>query len=171
MAVVIFYLLITAVTLVFGDEIKKTEKSAGKQSVLLKIRLDSEIKGKKDTMSPEVLTLSGRKAFVVVARGNDSGAGKKTKGVMETDTSSEEFLMTLDVTPEIIPDTNPAEIKINATFHLNRYGSEITRTFQYVITDGGSFVFRMGNDGNSDRIALTVQASVAELPKSGTANN
>ena len=162
MAVIVFCLLAVGIMPVYGAEIKKNDKAVGKKSVLLKVRLDSEIKGRKDVMSPEVLTLSGKKAFVVVARGNDSSSEENAKRVMEPDSSSKDFLMTLDVTPEIIPDTNPAKIKINATLHINRYGSEMTRTFQYVITDGGSFVFRMGNEGNSDSMALTIQASVAK---------
>ncbi len=171
MAVVILCLLITGIMPVYGGEIKNNEKPADKKSVLLKIRLDSEINGKKDVMTPEVLTVSGKKAFVIIAEGKNSAPSEESKRVMETDTSSKEFLMTLDITPEIIPGAKPAEIKINASLHLNRYGTETTRTFQYTIADGGCFVFRMGNAGNSDSMALTIQASVAELPKSVTTNN
>lgn len=156
-AIILACMLISLITAAFADEGKKDKKN---NSVLIDLKIDSEIKGKKVVMAPKVLTLSTKKATITIGSGKTTLNGKKVKSDKEMDKASEEFLMKIEVVPEIIPDKNPALIKLNMTFYYSRENSVISRTFEFTVEDGKDFTFKSADPDNKESVAITINASI-----------
>lgn len=153
---------------VFADEGRKENKT---NSVLIDLKIDSEIKGKKIVMAPRVLTLSTKKATITIGSGKTTLNEKKVKSDKEMDEASKNFLMKIEVVPEIIPDKNPALIKVNMTFHYSQEGSVIARTFEFTVEDGKDFTFKSADPDNKESVAITINASIyrGQFDKKGKA--
>lgn len=156
-AMIMVCIVFSMISAAFADEGNREKKE---NSVLIDLKIDSEIKGKKVVMAPKVLTMSAKKATITIGSGKTTLNGKKVKSDKEMDDASKEFLMKIEVIPEIIPDKKPALIKVDMTFHYSREGSVITRTFEFTVEDGKDFTFRSADPDNKEKIAITINASI-----------
>ena len=142
---------------IFAEEGKKENKG---NAVLIDLKVDSEIKGKKIVMSPKVVVMSTKKATITIGGSKTTLNGKKVKSDKEMDEASKNFLMKIEVVPEIIPNTNPVLIKVNMTFHYSREGSVLTRTFEFTVEDGKDFTFKSADPENKEKVSITINASI-----------
>ncbi len=167
-AIILVCMMISLISAAFADEGKKENKN---NSVLIDLKIDSEIKGKKIVMAPKVLTMSTKKATITIGSGKTTLNDKKVKSDKEMDDASKEFLMKIEVIPEIIPNKNPALIKVDMTFHYSREGSVMTRTFEFTVEDGKDFTFKSADPENKEKVSITINASIyrGQFDKKGKA--
>lgn len=156
---IIFMLILSflAAGVAFADAGKgKSEK----QSVLLNFVFKTGFKGRTVAASPRIIALEGHKATITIGGGKSTLDDKKVDSDKELDEASREFLMKIEVTPEMVANTKPQEIKLDMKFYLKRKGTLITENFKFTVIEGKKFEFSTDDPTNNEEVGLAVTAEI-----------
>ena len=153
-------LAISMILLVITPAFAGNNKPAKGKSVLIELKLASDIQGKKIVMQPKVLTLDKNKATITIGGGKTTLNDKKVDSDKKMDEASKTFLTKIEVIPEIIPGTDPVNIKLKVKFFMDQKGATLNREFTFTVVDGNSFSFASKDKEQKEEISLKIKASI-----------
>jgi len=142
----------------YGEDVKKPK---GK-SVMINVKLESEVDGKLIKMVPRVLTLDKHTATIRIGDSKAELNNKPVKSDKEIKDLDKSFLTIIEVTPTIVEDVAKPIIRLDIKFSLNHNNYMIKQNFQTVVRDGDSFLFESVDQTKKQKLSLSISASVPE---------
>lgn len=151
-------LLLLCIGSSYGEDVKKPK---GK-SVMINVKLESEVDGKLIKMVPRVLTLDKHTATIRIGDSKAELNNKPVKSDKEIKDLDKTFLTIIEVTPTIVEDVAKPIIRLDIKFSLNHNNYMIKQNFQTVVREGDSFLFESFDQTKKQKLSLSISASVPE---------
>lgn len=151
-------LLILCIGSSYGEDARKPK---GK-SVMINVKLESEVDGKLIKMVPRVLTLDKHTATIRIGDSKAELNSKPVKSDKEVKELDKNFLTIIEVTPTIVEDVAKPIIRLDIKFSLNHNSCIIKQNFQTVVRDGEPFLFESVDQTKKQKLSLSISASVPE---------
>ncbi|GEM_PF-1567770 len=142
----------------YGEDVKKPK---GK-SVMINVKLESEVDGHIVKMVPRVLTLDKHTATIRIGDSKAELNSKPVKSDKEIKNLDKTFLTIIEMTPTIVDDVAKPIIKLDIKFTLNHNNYMIKQNFQTAVRDGDSFFFESCDQSKKQKLSLTISATVPE---------
>jgi hypothetical protein len=159
-------LLLVSVGSARAEEVKKPR---GK-SVMMTVKLESEVEGNAVKLVPRVVTLDRHSATIKIGDTKAELDGKPVKFDKDQPGTARPFLVVIEVTPTVVDDVTPPLIKMDIKFSLNHNNFVMKQNFQTVVRDGDSFLFESSDATRKQKLGFSISASIqsdkADKPRS-----